>query len=100
MEFHINRSLRERLPLDDVLFSYRGNVFFANRAASRRLAAQLNELRSASATSTEVVNAGSLFAMGLIDELSHAMAARYRADVDPQVLTAGLKWFAARVGAA
>ena len=36
MEFHINRSIRERLELDDVLFSYTGNVVFANVAASSK----------------------------------------------------------------
>jgi len=94
MEFHINRSIRERLDLDDVLFSYTGNVVFANVAASRRLAAQLNEGHGGDS----VVNAGALFAMGLIDELSHAMIARYRKDIDPAVLTQALEWFAGKVG--
>ena len=98
MEFHINRSIRERLELDEVLFSYTGNVVFGNIGASRRLAAQLNELRSGGPKAANVVNAGTLFAMGLIDELSHAMAARYRAEVDPHVLTDALTWFAAKVG--
>ncbi len=94
MEFHINRSIRERLDLDDVLFSYTGNVVFANVAASRRLATQLNALRGGDS----VVNAGALFAMGLIDELSHAMIARYREETDPAVLTQALDWFAGKVG--
>src|SRR6185312_6200681 len=94
MEFHINRSIRERLDLGDVLFSYTGNVVFANVAASRRMAAQLNALRGGDS----VVNAGALFAMGLIDELSHAMIARYRKEIDPSVLTQALDWFAGKVG--
>jgi hypothetical protein len=98
MEFHINRSVRERLDLEDVLFSYTGNVVFANLAASRRLAAQLNEVRAAEGRSADVVNAGALFAMGLIDELSHAMIARYRKEIDPTVLTQALEWFAGKVG--
>jgi len=98
MEFHINRSIRERLDLDDVLFSYTGNVVFANVTASRRLAAQLNELHTADGRPADVVNAGALFAMGLIDELSHAMVARYRKEIDPAVLTQALDWFAGKVG--
>ncbi len=97
MEFHINRSIRERLDLEDVLFSYTGNVVFANVAASRRLATKLNELRGADVKPGEVVNAGALFAMGLIDELSHAMIARYRRDIDPSVLAQALEWFAGKV---
>ena len=35
MEFHISREIRDQLELDDVLFSYTGNVVFANVAAAR-----------------------------------------------------------------
>lgn len=98
MEFHINRSVRERLGLDDLFFSYTGNVVFANVTASRKLAARMNEDRERHGHGAEVVNAGKLFAMGLIDELSHAMVARYRKEVDPAVLAQALDWFAARVG--
>ena len=38
MEFHIARSVRERLGVPELLFSYTGNVVFANVAAARRLA--------------------------------------------------------------
>ena len=39
-----------------------------------------------------------LFAMGLIDEASHVLMARYREQFDPEVMTAALDWFAGRVG--
>ncbi len=45
MEFHISRAVRDRLALDDLLFSYTGNVVFANVAASRKLAQKMNEAR-------------------------------------------------------
>ncbi len=102
MEFHIARALRKRLDLHDVLFSYTGNVVFANVAASRKLALALNRARAAEnggvADPKREVNAGALFAMGLIDELSHAMAERYRRETDPEVLSAALAWFGARAG--
>jgi glycosidase len=102
MEFHISRSIREKLDLDELLFSYTGNVVFANVAASRRLAQALTALRAAGApaeTQTEPVNAGAMYAMGLIDELSHALIARYRKDVDPAVLTDALQYFEEQGGA-
>jgi hypothetical protein len=101
MEFHIRRDLREKLKLDDVLFSYTGNVVFANVAASRKLAQQLNELREAQGENdaAKTVNAGALFAMGLIDELNHALIAKYRKEVDPQVLSEGVLWLARQVEA-
>ena len=36
--------------------------------------------------------------MGLIDEASHVLMARYREQFDPQVMTAALDWFGAQVG--
>ncbi len=103
MEFHIARSLREKLGVHDLLFSYTGNVVFANVAASRKLALALNKQHEAeNGGAPDVkrqVNAGALFAMGLIDELSHAMVARYRRQTDPAVLSEALKWFGAQAGA-
>ena len=47
MEFHISRTIREKLEIDGLLFSYTGNVVFANVATSRKLANRLNESRGA-----------------------------------------------------
>jgi len=97
MEFHISRTVREKLDVDGLLFSYTGNVIFADVAASRRLASRLNELRGPDADPARIVNAGGLFAMGLIDELNHALAARYRLEIDPQVLSDALRWFSEKI---
>ena len=97
MEFHISRSIRERLDLQDVLFSFTGNVVFANVAAARKLAQDLQELPGAEAGSAGQVNAGALFAMGMIDELSHALVARYRKAQDPAVMAAAVRWLGAQV---
>jgi hypothetical protein len=106
MEFHIARVFRDRYELSDLLFSYSGNVIFGNVTASRRLAQQMNDARVAMGGPTaeqdpsSVVHAGQLFAMGLIDELSHAITERYRTVQDPAVLADALKWLGARVPAA
>ncbi len=92
MEFHIHRTLRDQLNLDGLLFSYTGNVIFANLASSRRFAKELNELRGTEPEKT--VHASALFAMGLIDELNHALVARYRKQIDPAVLAEAIRWFA------
>ncbi len=97
MEFHISRAVREAAQIDDQLFSYTGNVVFANVAASRKLADELNKARGADADPTGNFNAGALFAMGLIDELSHALVARYRRQVDPNVLSEAIRWFTAQI---
>ena len=96
MEFHISRAARERYEISDLLFSYVGNVVFANVAASRDLARRINEVRGTAPDTESVVHAGALFAMGLIDELSHALVAFYRKSVDPSVLSEALAWFASQ----
>ena len=97
MEFHISRAVREKLDFDGLIFSYTGNVIFADVTASRKLAARLNEARGPNADPAKTVNAGALFAMGMIDELNHALAAQYRRNVDPKVLSEALRWFAGKL---
>jgi glycosidase len=97
MEFHISKSIRKTLDLDDLLFSFSGNVVFANVAACRKLAMRLNELDVVTASPEKAVNAGALFAMGLIDELSHALVERYRKETDPAVMSEALTWLGKQV---
>ncbi|MGC9197535.1 MAG: alpha-amylase family glycosyl hydrolase [Acidobacteriaceae bacterium] len=107
MEFHISRSIRERLNVEEVLFSFTGNVVFANVAAARKLADGLNSLRESEPAETPlapgtqatppIVHAGALFAMGLIDELSHALVARYRQQQDPAVMAEAMQWLATQI---
>ena len=96
MEFHISRAVREAAQVDDLLFGYSGNVVFANVSASRKLAEALNKARGPNADPAGAINAGAMFAMGLIDELSHALVARYRREIDPTVLSEAVRWFAAQ----
>jgi glycosidase len=99
MEFHISRRARERYQFADSLFSYTGNVVFANMAACRAFAHRMNQVREADKFPERTIHAGRLFAMGLIDEASHVLMARYRQQFDPQVMTKALDWFGAQVGA-
>jgi hypothetical protein len=93
MEFHVSREVRNRTGVDDVLFNYAGNVIFANLAASREFVKKFNEGRTATSEKAPILHAGAMFAMGLIDELNHAMIARYRETLDPEVLPQALQWF-------
>jgi glycosidase len=98
MEFHISRKARERYQFAESLFSYAGNVVFANMAACRAFAHRMNQVREADKYPDRAIQAGQLFAMGLIDEASHVLMARYREQFDPQVMTSALDWFGAQVG--
>ena len=98
MEFHISWKARERYGFAESLFSYNGNVILANLSACREFAHRMNQVRDVQKNPEQVVHAGQLFAMGLIDEASHVLMARYREQLDPQVMTAALDWFGAQVG--
>jgi glycosidase len=99
MEFHISKKARERYQFAESLFSYTGNVVFADLPACRAFAHKMNRVREVDKHPERAVHAGSLFAMGLIDEASHVLMAQYRRQFDPEVMTAALDWFSARVGA-
>ena len=98
MEFHISRGAREKYQVQDALFSFTGNVVFADVAASRALAHRMNMVRETSENPELAVNPGALFAMGLIDEATHALFTFYRETIDPQVITEALAWFKVRIG--
>jgi len=97
MEFHISRNARERYQFTDALFSFSGNVVFANMAACRQFAFRINQVRDAQHHPERVVHAAQLFAMGLIDEASHILIARYREELDPDVITGALDFFSSQV---
>jgi glycosidase len=98
MEFHISRKARERYQFAESLFSYTGNVVFANMAACREFAQRMNTVRDAEKHPELAVHAGKLYAMGIIDEASHILMARYREQYDPAVMTCALDFFSAQVG--
>jgi glycosidase len=99
MEFHISRKARERYHFAESLFSSTGNLFFANVAACRAFAYRMNQVRDVEKHPELAVHAGQLYAMGLIDEASHVLMARYREQFDPAVMTSALDYFTAQVGA-
>ena len=99
MEFHISRNARQRYQFAESLFSYTGNVVFANMAACREFAYRMNQVRDVEHHPDRAVHAGQLYAMGLIDEASHVLIASYRQQFDPEVMTSALDWFSAHVGA-
>jgi len=98
MEFHISREARNRYQVSDALFNFVGNVIFGDLASCRELAFRMTEIRAAQGDTNAAVNPGALFAMGLIDEVSHALVAQYRRNRDPQVTRTALTWFWERVG--
>ena len=98
MEFHISRAARQRYQFEDTLFSFNGNVIFADLGACRAFALKMNQVRETHKHPERAIHAGQLFAMGLIDEVSHLVMQQYRKKFDPEVMNAALDWFGAQVG--
>ncbi|ABF40494.1 alpha amylase [Candidatus Koribacter versatilis Ellin345] len=97
-EFHVSRAVRDKYRFDEELFSWTGNVLFANVAAVRKFANQVNTIRKAAQYPDQAMHPGSLNAMGLIDEALHAVIAQYRREADPKAMTDALPWFEQRLG--
>jgi glycosidase len=98
MEFHVSRQSRDRYHFDESLFSLSGNVIFANFHASRIFAQKMNAKRDLVHFPEQVVRAGQINAMGLIDEILHLVMEQYRQQYNPQVMGQALTWLEENLG--
>jgi len=85
MEFHISRSTRKKYDLDESLFSFNGEVIFANFHSARLFVQKLNAEKDLAAHPEKAARAGHVNAMGLIDEILHHMIALYRTQKLPSL---------------
>ena len=97
-EFHVSRAARDRYRFEDIFFALSGGVVFANMRAVREFAQRMNQVRGAERDLQQSVSPGLLAAMGLIDEIQHALLARYREERDPRAILDALDWFERRLG--
>lgn len=98
MEFHISRQARDRYQFDQSIFSFNGNVVFANFHAARMFATKMNQQRDLVQYPEQAIKAGQINAMGLIDEILHLMMALYRQQKNPQVMLAALEQLEKKIG--
>ena len=83
--FHVKRASRERFQLSKELFSISGNVVFADFAAAKDFARKLNT-KFAEEKNGKHITPGNLYAMGLIDEITHFIFHLYRTEIFPDFL--------------
>jgi glycosidase len=93
-EFHVSRRARDTYGFDETLFTFNGNVIFANFYAARTFAQKINAKRSPDRT----VKAAQLNALGLIDELQHYTLKQYREQKNPRVMQEALDYLTAQIG--
>ena len=79
-EFHVAKKIRDICKFDEQLYSSSGNVIIGNMPAIRKFADKLNKYFDAEGKSDKRIGAGSLNAMGLIDEVFHYVCMLYRRD--------------------
>lgn len=75
-EFHISKKIRNLCNFNDSLFSSSGNVIFADLKAVRLFQTKLNEVLIKQ--NKTQISAGTLNAMGLLDEIFHIACFSYR----------------------
>ena len=97
-EFHISRFSRDRYKFDELIFGLSGNVIFANFHAARLFAAKMNQKRDVINFPENVVRAGQINAMGLIDEILHMVVKEYRQQMKPMVMQEALDWLNGKLG--
>ncbi len=93
-EFHVSKAARVAHGFEATLFSSRGRVVFANFAAARRFAVALNARQP-----SRGARAGDVNAMGLIDEVLHALIAEYRTRQRPTLWRDALSTLEGSLGA-
>ncbi|RMF57311.1 MAG: alpha-amylase, partial [Calditrichaeota bacterium] len=85
VEFHVSRQSRDKYQFEEFFFTSTGNVIFANFYAARLFAEKINAVRDVLHHPEEAASAAEINAMGLIDEIIHAILAYYRQEIAPTV---------------
>ncbi len=98
MEFHISRKARDYYQFDQSLFSFNGNVIFANFHAARVFAQKMNQKRDLLNFPEQNIKSGMINALGLIDEILHLVIAQYRLERSPDAIEQAYDWLCDEVG--
>ena len=85
-EFHVSRESRNLYNFDDAIFAQTGNVIFIDFFRVRIFADKMNQKRDLVSSPDKAVKAGSLNAMGLIDEILHYVVGLYKKQIDKKIL--------------
>ena len=85
-EFHISRHAREKYDFDQSIFSFDGNVIFANFHAARLFAQKINQKQDLLNYPENTVKAGQINALGLIDEILHYVIRLFLEQKNPKAL--------------
>src|SRR3972149_3491773 len=97
-EFHISRQARDFYGFDQSLFTFNGNVIFADFHAARLFAEKINQKRDLVSFPEQAVKAGQINALGLVDEILHLVIAQYRRQRNPRAFEQALERLYEKLG--
>ena len=97
MEFHISKNAREHYDFSEKLFSYNGNVIFADVKAVREFTTRINNVRQKEGR--EEVYTGEINALGLLDEIMHAFLSEYGKKYGLDINKLAYAWLTENLGA-
>jgi glycosidase len=80
-EFHVERHLRSKYQIDDILFSQQGSIVFSDFNAVRLFVHKLNSKRDPRLH----IYPGEVNAAGLLEEIFHYLLRLYEKEVNPKV---------------
>ena len=85
-EFHVSRFARDKYAFNQSLFTFNGNVVFADFLAARQFTQKINSTKDLINFPEQAVHASDINAIGLIDEILHLVVTLYRRSVDPMIM--------------
>ena len=94
VEFHIAKEIRKKYEFEHELFSFNGNVIFANFAAVRSFTQKLNSKRPI----TNQVKVSEVNAAGLIDEIYHFLIREYEKSTNKGVFQKAINFLTDKLG--
>jgi glycosidase len=97
-EFHISKQARDRYQFDQSLFSFNGNVIFANFHSVRLFAQKMNQRLDLVQFPERAVKAGQINAMGMVDEILHFVISLYDKNRSPSSMSMAVQWLEERIG--
>jgi glycosidase len=92
-EFHISKKCRDRYRFPDRIYSFNGNVIFADLKAARTFAERINAGRD-----KPYMQPAELNAMALIDEILHYVAFEYHRTTNPRAWAGALDYLRKKMG--
>lgn len=98
MEFHVSKGMRDRCHFDLPLFASTGNIILSNLKNVRLFTKKINDTIDPVLHPEQIIKAGQLNAMGLIDEVFHLVCSLYRKQEAPNSFKDGLQTLEKKFG--